>query len=96
MTGTEPHAQAPRGVAGRGPTGTADSTRATPELQCCCTALYEAAPPSVGPTGTTGRALAVEAMLLTHAHLGTAGCVIRKGTAGCERARGAAVTRMST
>ncbi len=34
-----------------------------------CTALYEAAPPAVGPTGTTGRALAAEA---THAHLGTA------------------------
>ncbi len=37
-----------------------------------CTALYEAAPPAVGPAGTTGRARAAEATS-THAHLGTTG-----------------------
>jgi hypothetical protein len=36
-----------------------------------CTALYEAAPPAVGPTGTTGRARASYAS--TRVHLGTAG-----------------------
>jgi hypothetical protein len=41
-----------------------------------CTALSEAAPLAVGPTGTTGHARRAGA---THAHLGTAGRGTRKG-----------------
>jgi hypothetical protein len=45
--------------------------------------------PAVGPTGTVGRA-GRGSNASTHAHLGTAGRGTRKGTAGCERAGGAA------
>jgi hypothetical protein len=54
MTGTELHAQ--RGAAGRG-----HNRDRRPCAGHAGAALYEAAPPTVGPTGTTGRARAAEA-----------------------------------
>jgi hypothetical protein len=61
MTGTEPHA--PRGTAGRGPNWARGPCELGPWAvrvgpRRSCTALYEAAPPAVGSTGTMGRALA--------------------------------------
>ncbi len=49
---------APRGAAGR---GLQLGLRAACGPRRSCTALYEAAPPAVGPTGTTGRVRAAEA-----------------------------------
>jgi hypothetical protein len=76
MTGTEPHA--PRVAAGSGP-------------RRSCTALYEAAAPAVGPTGTTGRAQTTEA---TRQHMHIRDRHRRpldpSGTVGHERAGGAA------
>jgi hypothetical protein len=57
MTGTELHA--PRGSAGRGGTQLAQLAVRGPRQSC--TALYDAVPPAVGPTGTTGSELALGA-----------------------------------
>ncbi len=54
MTGTEPHT--PRGTAGRGP-----NWDRGPRAGHAGAALYEAAPPAVGSTGTIGRARAAGA-----------------------------------
>jgi hypothetical protein len=70
----------------RDPTGTAGSTRATPELQSAvrsCTA-------SRGPNRDHGPRVGGGIYASTHAHLGTAGCGTRKGTVGREQAGGAA------
>jgi hypothetical protein len=45
--------------------------RAVRGLRRSCTALYEAEPPAVGPTGTTGRAQGRGSYASTYAHLGT-------------------------
>jgi hypothetical protein len=59
MTGTEPHA--PRGTAGRGTNWDRGAAWAVRGPRRSCMALYEAAPPAVGSTGTIGRGRAAEA-----------------------------------